>query len=148
MKKTALHIVILAAGKGTRMHSALPKVLHPLAGKALVQHVIDTAKTLKPTKIHLVYGAGGDLLQKHLAHEKINFVLQEEQLGTAHAAAQVLPYIPQDACVLILYGDVPLISTNTLRHFLQKTGPKNLGVLTAFFANPFGFGRIVNFRQV
>ena len=104
----SLDIVILAAGQGTRMRSALPKVLHPVAGKSMLGHVIDTARQLSPRKIHVVIGHGAELVRERLAANDVDFVLQAEQLGTGHAVAQALPHIEADK-VLILYGDVPLI---------------------------------------
>src|SRR5690606_16811470 len=101
----SLSVVVLAAGKGTRMRSALPKVLHKVAHKPMVQHVIDTAKTLAPTQIHVVYGHGGDVLQQQLQGQQLNFVEQAEQLGTGHAMQQVAPHLGDDDTVLILYGD-------------------------------------------
>ncbi|HPB91419.1 MAG TPA: NTP transferase domain-containing protein, partial [Rugosibacter sp.] len=103
-----LNIVILAAGKGTRMVSNLPKVLHKLAGKPLLQHVVDCAKSLKPQKIIVVYGYGGSAVPDAMVHENIIWVEQKEQLGTGHAVMQVLPYLDSDAATLILLGDVPL----------------------------------------
>ena len=103
----SLDIVILAAGQGTRMRSALPKVLHPVAGKPMLGHVIDTARQLAPRKIHVVIGHGAERVRQRLAADDIQFVLQAEQLGTGHAVAQALPALEAEK-VLILYGDVPL----------------------------------------
>ena len=110
----SLHVVILAAGKGTRMRSSLPKVLHPVAGRPMVSHVIDTARSLNAEKIHLVYGHGGEAMQARLNDADVEWVLQAEQLGTGHAVAQAMPAIPDHAKVLVLYGDTPLISPVTL----------------------------------
>ena len=110
----SLHVVILAAGKGTRMRSSLPKVLHPVAGRPMVSHVIATAQQLGAEAIHLVYGHGGELLQQRLTDAQVTWVLQAEQLGTGHAVAQATPAIPDDAQVLVLYGDTPLITAATL----------------------------------
>jgi bifunctional UDP-N-acetylglucosamine pyrophosphorylase / glucosamine-1-phosphate N-acetyltransferase len=138
-----LHIIILAAGKGVRMNSSLPKVLQPLGGKPLLAHVVETAKSLQPKKIHIVYGAGGDQVKKAFPGDKLNWVQQKKQLGTAHAVSQVLPFLPNNARVLILYGDVPLIKSNTLQKLVAKTAPENLGLLVAKLDNPRGFGRIL-----
>ncbi|HSH73398.1 MAG TPA: bifunctional UDP-N-acetylglucosamine diphosphorylase/glucosamine-1-phosphate N-acetyltransferase GlmU [Methylophilaceae bacterium] len=136
-----LNIVILAAGKGTRMHSQLPKVLHKLAGKPLLQHVIDCAKQLNPSKIVVVYGYGGDAVPKAFAHEEIIWALQSEQLGTGHAVQQAMPHLDADATTLILLGDVPLVSIASCQQLLEKT--EHLGLLTAIKADPTGYGRIV-----
>ena len=100
--------VILAAGLGKRMHSSLPKVLHPLAGKALVSHVIDTARCLNPQKLCLVYGHGGDVVRRALDAPDLSWALQEPQLGTGHAVQQALPHLAEGGTTLILYGDEPL----------------------------------------
>ena len=141
--KTNLNIIILAAGKGKRMHSALPKVLHKLAGQTLLEHVVATAEKLSPKKIFVVYGSGGAEVLKQLKHLKVNWVLQKKQLGTGHAVTQVIPKIPSKEKVLILYGDVPLISKDTLQQFLKSTEKSALGVITAKLADPSGFGRII-----
>ncbi|MGB4072252.1 bifunctional UDP-N-acetylglucosamine diphosphorylase/glucosamine-1-phosphate N-acetyltransferase GlmU [Pseudomonas sp.] len=138
----SLDIVILAAGQGTRMRSALPKVLHPVAGKAMLGHVIDTARLLKPQGIHVVIGHGAELVRERLAADDLNFVLQTEQLGTGHAVAQALPALSAER-VLILYGDVPLIETATLERLLQLVSEQQLGLLTVNLNNPTGYGRIV-----
>src|SRR5687768_12414819 len=109
-----LSIVILAAGQGKRMKSVLPKVLQPLAGRPILAHVLDTAKSLQAAAIHVVYGHGGEKVRQALAEESVNWVLQAEQLGTGHAVAQAMPSIPDDHDVLILYGDVPLVRQATL----------------------------------
>ncbi len=108
MSNSAMSVVILAAGKGTRMYSDLPKVLHPLAGKPMVQHVIDAAMKLGAKNVHLVYGHGGELLKSTLRNDALNWVLQAEQLGTGHAMQQAAPHFADDEDVLMLYGDVPL----------------------------------------
>lgn len=135
--------VILAAGKGTRMHSALPKVLHTLAGKPMVKHVIDTCHGIGVNNIHLVYGHGGDLMQKTLEQESVNWVLQAEQLGTGHAVNQAAPHFADDEKVLILYGDVPLISEATLARMLDGQPEGGIGLLTLVMDDPTGYGRIV-----
>ena len=109
MLNNAMSVVILAAGKGTRMYSDLPKVLHTLAGKAMVQHVIDAANELGAAHVHLVYGHGGDLLKQALKDDNLNWVLQAEQLGTGHAMQQAAPFFADDEDILMLYGDVPRI---------------------------------------
>ena len=139
----SLHVVILAAGKGTRMRSSLPKVLHPVAGRPMVSHVIDTAHQLGAEAVHLVYGHGGELLQKRLNDAQVTWVLQAEQLGTGHAVAQATPAIPDDARVLVLYGDTPLITAATLEQLLAVQPAGGIGLLTVTLANPTGYGRIV-----
>lgn len=145
MTTQSLNIVILAAGKGTRMQSLMPKVLHKLAGKALLQHVIDAAKQLKPSKIIVVYGYGGNAVPEAFTHENIVWVEQKEQLGTGHAVLQAAPHLDQDATTLILLGDVPLLSRTSCETLLNKT--KALGLLTVNKANPTGYGRIVRNSQ-
>ncbi|AIY64185.1 bifunctional UDP-N-acetylglucosamine diphosphorylase/glucosamine-1-phosphate N-acetyltransferase GlmU [Pseudoalteromonas piratica] len=138
----ALTTVILAAGKGTRMRSKLPKVLHPVANKPMVQHVIDNALSLGAKTTNLVYGHGGELLQEHLAHNDVNWVLQAEQLGTGHAVAQAKEHIANDDTVLILYGDVPLTKKSTLEALLAATPNQGLAILTVDLDDPTGYGRI------
>jgi bifunctional UDP-N-acetylglucosamine pyrophosphorylase/glucosamine-1-phosphate N-acetyltransferase len=138
----SLEIVILAAGQGTRMRSALPKVLHPVAGNSMLGHVIHSARQLDPQRIHVVIGHGADAVRERLAADDLNFVLQDKQLGTGHAVAQAVPFISADT-VLILYGDVPLIEVDTLQRLLQKVGPEQLGLLTVELDDPTGYGRIV-----
>lgn len=138
----SLDIVILAAGQGTRMRSALPKVLHAIAGKSMLGHVIDTARLLQPKSIHVVIGHGADKVREQLAADDLRFVLQAEQLGTGHAVAQALPQLSAEN-VLILYGDVPLIEVATLQRLLQKVSREELGLLTVELADPTGYGRIV-----
>jgi bifunctional UDP-N-acetylglucosamine pyrophosphorylase/glucosamine-1-phosphate N-acetyltransferase len=137
-----LHIVILAAGKGTRMKSELPKVMHKLAGKPLLQHVIDSALLLKPAGIHVVYGHQGEVLKKLIVADKVNWVHQEVQQGTGHAVHQVLPHLPDNANVLILYGDVPLIRAESLSAFLQQS-EHCLGLMTITQDDGAGYGRIL-----
>ena len=138
----SLDIVILAAGQGTRMRSALPKVLHPVAGKSMLGHVIDTARQLSPRKIHVVIGHGAELVRERLAADDVDFVLQAEQLGTGHAVAQALSHIEADK-VLILYGDVPLTQVETLSRLLEQASDTQLGLLTVNLADPTGYGRII-----
>ena len=143
MSMSQLSVAILAAGKGTRMYSDLPKVLHLLAGKPMVQHVIDTASKLGAQQVHLVYGHGGDLLKKTLSDQPINWVLQAEQLGTGHAMQQAAPYFSDDENILMLYGDVPLISEDTLRRLVAAKPVGGIGLLTVKLDDPTGYGRIV-----
>ena len=136
-------IVILAAGQGKRMKSALPKVLQPLAGRPLLKHVIDTARSLEPAAIHVVYGHGGEQVREALRHEPVSWVLQAERLGTGHAVMQAMPGVPNDHVVLVLYGDVPLISRSTLTGLLSLAGTQQTGLLTMELEDPTGYGRIV-----
>jgi bifunctional UDP-N-acetylglucosamine pyrophosphorylase / glucosamine-1-phosphate N-acetyltransferase len=138
-----LSIVILAAGQGKRMKSDLPKVLQPLAGRPMLSHVVDTARALSADAIHVVYGHGGEVVKRTLAHERVNWVLQAEQLGTGHAVAQAMPGIPDDHLVLVLFGDVPLARRATLEQLLAGTGAQSVAVLTVVLADPTGYGRIV-----
>ena len=142
MLNNAMSVVILAAGKGTRMYSDLPKVLHTLAGKPMVQHVIDAANELGATHVHLVYGHGGDLLKQTLKDGNLNWVLQAEQLGTGHAMQQAAPFFSDDEDILMLYGDVPLISTDTLRRLREAKPQGGIGLLTVKLDDPSGYGRI------
>lgn len=135
--------VILAAGKGTRMYSNLPKVLHTLAGKPMAKHVIDTCGDLGASHIHLVYGHGGDTMQQVLADEPVSWVLQAEQLGTGHAVNQASPGLADNEKVLILYGDVPLISGDTLTNLLDAQPDGGIALLTVVLDDPTGYGRIV-----
>jgi bifunctional UDP-N-acetylglucosamine pyrophosphorylase/glucosamine-1-phosphate N-acetyltransferase len=138
----SLDIVILAAGQGTRMRSALPKVLHPVAGDSMLGHVIHSARQLNPQGIHVVIGHGADIVRERLAADDLNFVLQDKQLGTGHAVAQAVPGLTAET-VLILYGDVPLIEVETLQRLLKRVGPEQLGLLTVTLKDPTGYGRIV-----
>ncbi len=137
-----MNIVILAAGQGKRMHSNLPKVLHPIAGKPLAQHVIDTARCLDPEKLIVVYGHGGEIVRSTLQADDIAWAEQAQQLGTGHAVAQAVGQLGGAAQTLVLYGDVPLTSVNTLKRLLQA-GKDGLSVLTVNLENPTGYGRIV-----
>ncbi|PIJ49577.1 UDP-N-acetylglucosamine diphosphorylase/glucosamine-1-phosphate N-acetyltransferase [Erwinia sp. OLTSP20] len=143
MSNSAMSVVILAAGKGTRMYSDLPKVLHPLAGKPMVQHVIDTSRVLGARQVNLVYGHGGDLLQSTLNDESLNWILQAEQLGTGHAMQQAAPHFADDEDILMLYGDVPLIGAETLRRLLAARPQGGISLLTVILDDPSGYGRIV-----
>jgi bifunctional UDP-N-acetylglucosamine pyrophosphorylase / glucosamine-1-phosphate N-acetyltransferase len=139
-----LNIVILAAGKGTRMKSSLPKVLHPVAGRPLLQHVLDTARHLNhQSTINTVIGHGAEQIEAALTASDVRFILQAEQLGTGHAVQQALPYIDSQDTVLILYGDVPLIKHATLARLVKCVSDNSLGLLTLTLADPFGYGRIV-----
>jgi bifunctional UDP-N-acetylglucosamine pyrophosphorylase / glucosamine-1-phosphate N-acetyltransferase len=138
-----LVVIILAAGAGKRMKSALPKVLQPLAGRPLLQYVLDTARSLNPAAIHVVYGHGGEAVPKAFAHESVTWVLQPEQLGTGHAVMQAAPELTAGQRVLILYGDGPLIRTETLRALLQAAGRDAVGLLTVNASDPAGYGRVL-----
>ncbi len=138
-----LTIVILAAGEGKRMKSALPKVLQLLAGRPLLQHVIDTARTLAPSAIHVVYGHGGERVRAALAGAPVTWTLQEQQLGTGHALLQAMPQIPADHRILVLYGDVPLIRGETLVQLANLAGTDGVSLLSARLDEPQGYGRIV-----
>ncbi|NND83012.1 MAG: bifunctional UDP-N-acetylglucosamine diphosphorylase/glucosamine-1-phosphate N-acetyltransferase GlmU [Gammaproteobacteria bacterium] len=142
MPTSELHIVILAAGKGTRMRSSLPKVMHEVAGTPLLGHVLDTAISLQPAAIHVVVGHGREQITERFSHASINWVEQTEQLGTGHAVQQALPGVPDDADVLVLYGDVPLISVATLTPLIEACDSFPLALLTASLTNPSGLGRI------
>ena len=138
-----LHVVILAAGQGSRMKSALPKVLHPVAGRPMLHHVIATAKQLGAEKIHTVIGHGADKVRETTTEASVNWVIQSEQLGTGHAVAQALPDLPDEARVLVLYGDVPLTRHDTLDALVGTLDDSTLGLLTVTMDNPHGYGRIV-----
>ncbi|PVZ68341.1 bifunctional UDP-N-acetylglucosamine diphosphorylase/glucosamine-1-phosphate N-acetyltransferase GlmU [Pelagibaculum spongiae] len=142
-----LAAAILAAGQGTRMRSSLPKVLHPLANKPMVQHVIDAAKKIGAKDIHLVYGHGAEMLQQQLQSQPVNWVQQAEQLGTGHAVMQVLPSLADASQLLVLYGDVPLIQPETLQQLLAATPENGLALLTVQLNNPTGYGRIIRNPQ-
>lgn len=143
MSNSALSVVILAAGKGTRMYSDLPKVLHRIAGKPMVQHVIDTATKSGAKNVHLVYGHGGELLKQTLRDDALNWVLQAEQLGTGHAMQQAAPFFADDEDILMLYGDVPLITLETLTRLRAAKPQGGIGLLTVKLDDPTGYGRIV-----
>jgi bifunctional UDP-N-acetylglucosamine pyrophosphorylase/glucosamine-1-phosphate N-acetyltransferase len=138
-----LSVVILAAGQGKRMISDLPKVLQPLAGRPLLEHVIHTARVIEPDSIYVVYGHGGAEVQAALHPEPVDWVLQAEQLGTAHAVMQAMLLIPDDHQVLVLYGDVPLVRAQTLTKLLAAAGEDSLALLSARVPDPGGYGRIV-----
>jgi bifunctional UDP-N-acetylglucosamine pyrophosphorylase/glucosamine-1-phosphate N-acetyltransferase len=138
----ALEILVLAAGAGKRMRSSLPKVLQPLAGRPLLAHVLATARELSPRKVIVVHGHGAEAVRQAFNGENVEWVLQDEQLGTAHAVMQAMPQVSADADVLILYGDVPLTRAATLKRLLEAADD-GLAVLTAEPADPAAYGRIV-----
>lgn len=145
MKKTPLNVVVLAAGKGTRMRSGLPKVLHPLGGRALLDHVLTKALQLGADRSIVIYGHGGESVRAACAASGAVFVLQEPQLGTGHAMQQALPHLLPGGRTLVLYGDVPLTRIETLRYLLAVSG--DLALLTAVLDDPAGYGRIVRARS-
>ncbi|MFM0114449.1 bifunctional UDP-N-acetylglucosamine diphosphorylase/glucosamine-1-phosphate N-acetyltransferase GlmU [Paraburkholderia nemoris] len=138
-----MNIVILAAGTGKRMRSALPKVLHPLAGRPLLAHVIDTARALKPTRLVVVVGHGAEAVRQAVAAPDVQFAAQEQQLGTGHAVQQALPLLDPSEPTLVLYGDVPLTRASTLQALTDRAGRGGYGVLTVTLDDPSGYGRIV-----
>ena len=138
-----LSVIILAAGKGTRMKSAFPKVLHQLAGKPLVNHVYDTAISIGAENVCVVYGHEGDMLLNNCKNFKCHFAEQKEQLGTGHAVDHALPYLSMGDTVLILYGDVPLTSEETLKNLVDKVDEETIALLTVNLEDPNGYGRIV-----
>lgn len=143
-----INVVVLAAGQGKRMHSALPKVLHPLAGKPLLAHVLDAARQLDAERICVVYGHGGDQVRAALNAPDLGWAQQSPQLGTGHAVLQAMPYLSGESsaaapCTLVLYGDVPLIQAATLRRLLKFAEHGGLALLTAELDNPKGYGRVV-----
>src|SRR5688500_1473726 len=137
-----LEIVVLAAGQGKRMRSQLAKVLHPLAGRPLLAHVLAAAQALAPRKIVVVHGHGADQVRSFFKDAPVQWVLQAEQLGTGHAVQQAMPQLSLDADILILYGDVPLVRPETLKRLLDA-GRDGLSVMTAELPDPSGYGRIV-----
>jgi bifunctional UDP-N-acetylglucosamine pyrophosphorylase / glucosamine-1-phosphate N-acetyltransferase len=142
-----ISVVILAAGQGKRMQSDLPKVLQPVAGRPLLQHVIDAARELSASDIHVVYGHGGERVRETLAAENVTWALQAEQLGTGHALRQAMPAVPDDNLVLILFGDVPLVQAATMQRLVEAAaGGEALGVLSVRMQDPTGYGRIVRDR--
>jgi bifunctional UDP-N-acetylglucosamine pyrophosphorylase/glucosamine-1-phosphate N-acetyltransferase len=138
-----MNVVILAAGMGKRMQSALPKVLHPLAGKPLLSHVIDTARELSPARLCVIYGHGGEAVLESVNAPDIAFAKQEPQLGTGHAVMQATPHLNDEEPTLVLYGDVPLTTKNTLQQLLDSAGKNKLAILTVQLDDPTGYGRIV-----
>ncbi|OGI70140.1 MAG: UDP-N-acetylglucosamine diphosphorylase/glucosamine-1-phosphate N-acetyltransferase [Candidatus Muproteobacteria bacterium RBG_16_60_9] len=138
-----LEVIILAAGQGKRMHSDLPKVLHAIGGKPLLAHVIDVAGDLAPRAIRVVYGHGGEQVRSALAPAPVHWIHQAEQLGTGHAVQQAIAAVADDSTVLVLYGDVPLIRADTLRHLISPSPQPTLALLTMELPDPNGYGRIV-----
>jgi bifunctional UDP-N-acetylglucosamine pyrophosphorylase/glucosamine-1-phosphate N-acetyltransferase len=138
-----ISIIILAAGQGKRMHSALPKVLQPLAGRPLLQHVVDCSREVGASDVCVVFGHGGDEVRAFFGDEDIRWALQAEQLGTGHAVLQAMPETPDDNRVLMLYGDVPLLRAQTLQNLFAGCGEDEVGVLTIELDDPFGYGRII-----
>ncbi|MBO4789676.1 MAG: bifunctional UDP-N-acetylglucosamine diphosphorylase/glucosamine-1-phosphate N-acetyltransferase GlmU [Oxalobacter sp.] len=138
-----MNIVILAAGMGKRMYSSLPKVLHPLAGKPMLSHVLDAARALQPKKIIVVYGHGGELVKERMVASDVVFAKQEKQLGTGHAVLQAVPELDETVPTLVLYGDCPLIGKGSLERLAVTAGTEKLGVLTVELNNPTGYGRII-----
>ena len=143
MAGNPLEVVILAAGKGTRMYARRPKVLHALAHQSLVEHVLDTAEALGAARVHVVYGHGGDAVPEALSGRQVSWVLQAEQLGTGHAVAQAMPGVDDASTVLVLYGDVPLITADTLQPLVAAADGGALALLTAVLDEPGSYGRIV-----
>jgi bifunctional UDP-N-acetylglucosamine pyrophosphorylase/glucosamine-1-phosphate N-acetyltransferase len=142
-----LVIVVLAAGQGTRMKSAMPKVIHPIGGKPMLVHVIETARQLLPRDIYVVYGYGGDRVISEINQPGVHWCLQEKQLGTGHALSQALPKVSPEQTVLILYGDVPLIGAQTLKYLLQSLDSHALSLLSVELEDPIGYGRIIRDKQ-
>jgi len=141
-----LSVIILAAGAGTRMHSALPKVLHKLGGIPMIEHVYNRSSELGSESVHIVYGFGGEQLRRQGQHFSVQWVQQREQLGTAHAVQQASPVIADDHIVLVLYGDVPLIQTTTLKQLIgtiSAAATNDIALLTVDLEHPAGYGRIV-----
>jgi bifunctional UDP-N-acetylglucosamine pyrophosphorylase/glucosamine-1-phosphate N-acetyltransferase len=143
MSITPINVVILAAGKGTRMHSDLPKVLHPLGGRPLLDHVIATASQLEPAKLCVVYGFGGNLVPQTINDSRVTWAMQAEQKGTGHAVMQAQPHLTEAPVTLILLGDVPLVRFETCRAVVQLANKGNVALLTEEKANPKGYGRIL-----
>ena len=141
-----LSVVILAAGQGKRMNSDLPKVLQPLAGRPLLTHVIDAARAVGAADIHVVYGHGGERVREALHEDTLRWALQPEQLGTGHAVTQAMPGVADDALVLVLYGDVPLVRPETLRRLVAAAGAHTLALLSVRMKDPAGYGRVVRDR--
>lgn len=142
MSSANLHVAILAAGQGKRMHSRIPKVLHPVGGIPMLARVVQTAEQLTPKQVHVVYGHGGQSIKKML-NLSVNWIQQDEQLGTGHAVEQVLPYLKDASQLLVLFGDTPLVPSALLKKLIMATPVDSLGIVTANFTNPFGLGRIL-----
>ena len=151
-KPARLAVIVLAAGQGKRMHSDLPKVLQPLAGRPLLAHVLDCAAALQPVAIHVVYGHGGEQVRAAIGDSAgravpLHWSLQAEQLGTGHAVAQAMPGVGDDQLVLVLCGDVPLVRRDTLQQLVALAGPRAVALLTVDLPDPAGYGRIVRNRR-
>jgi len=142
----SIDVVILAAGAGTRMRSKLPKVLHPIAGKPMLFHVLETARALNPKAIHLITGHAAEQVQQACQADDVNFVQQAQQLGTGHALMQALPFLKYDK-TLVLYGDVPLIEAQTLQPLLEQVSDTQIALLTVELENPSGYGRIIRSKN-
>ena len=140
---TPLHVVILAAGQGKRMRSSLPKVLHLLAGRPLLSHVVEAANALGPVRVHVVYGHGGGTVREAMSAADVQWVEQREQLGTGHALGLAMGGIPDEATVLGLYGDVPLVNRTTLHETATLAADSGFALITAVVDDPAGYGRIV-----
>lgn len=138
-----LKVIILAAGNGKRMASDMPKVLHTIGGLPMVERVVNTAELLKPDGIFVIYGSGGEQVPEALQHLRVTWIKQEKQLGTGHAVQKALPFCDEGDQVLVLYGDVPLISVRTLQQLRQETPPNGLGLIVTELEEPYGFGRII-----
>ncbi|MFB6421723.1 MAG: bifunctional UDP-N-acetylglucosamine diphosphorylase/glucosamine-1-phosphate N-acetyltransferase GlmU [Candidatus Malihini olakiniferum] len=147
MSNSIVSVFILAAGKGTRMYSDLPKVLHPLAGKPMIQHVIDAAMEIGAKQVHLIYGYGGNLLKDRLINMDFNWILQADQLGTGHAMQQAVPFFADDEDILMLYGDVPLISSKTMASLLAAKPQVGVSILTLKLDDPSGYGRVIRNKK-
>src|SRR5690606_27748027 len=138
-----LEVVILAAGKGTRMYSDTPKVLHRIGGRSMLGHVVDSARALGSTRIHLVVGFEGDRIRAAFTDDDLHCVNQDQQLGTGHAVMQAMPAINDDSVVLVLYGDVPLIRSESLDELVKRSADGALAILTVISPDPTGLGRII-----
>ncbi|MEE9255220.1 MAG: NTP transferase domain-containing protein, partial [Pseudomonadales bacterium] len=138
-----IECVVLAAGQGTRMRSSLPKVLHEIGGKTLLEHVLSTVAELDPDRVHVVVGAGQEQVRERFASRDVNWVLQAQQRGTGHAVAQALGGLAKDCIVVVLYGDVPMVQGATLDGLVRAASGGDLALVTAEVANPSGLGRIV-----
>ena len=143
MQNSNIEVVVLAAGKGTRMYSNLPKVLHKIAGKTMLEHVVQTAKKITSKPIHLIYGHGGEILKNSISDSQLDWTLQEQQLGTGHAVKQIIHKVNPENDILILYADVPLLTKETLSALIKSKGSTALSLLTANFDKPTGYGRII-----
>jgi bifunctional UDP-N-acetylglucosamine pyrophosphorylase/glucosamine-1-phosphate N-acetyltransferase len=138
-----LHVIILAAGQGTRMRSSLPKVLHPVAGRPMLAHVIEAARRLQPASVHVVHGHGGDAVREAIGGDGLLWVEQREQLGTGHAVEQAMPGVPDSGKVLVLCGDVPLIRAETLEGAVRSASADTLALVSVVLTDPAGYGRVV-----